>query len=350
MYEDKINEEMCRSTFLNIYQYFEKEVGKGEWNDIKTKPILMILIEKPAYINFSNETKSTYNNITRNFENIKRKHGLESILSLRELNESLQILTSILKNDEKFLNYYFTKYLSVLNDESLNFKNRLSSAETNLIDLKNSDDIILKKLENSNTENSNKIKQINIILNELKQLDANQLAFEVKKNVEYIRNAKKQTEILIGNIAENKNAGKYKEYYEKCRKSARGLFWFSLSIMVFVAVFVGWHLWNIETLESAKLLIRIPMAFLVLLPSFFMMREAKKLKDKEFQYHDIMCRIVTSAPYIDGLTHLDDNQKDQMKADLVKDFFARPIECRDDGGLVPIEEICKIVKMCAGEK
>ena len=58
MYEDKINEEMCRSTFLNIYQYFEKEVGKGEWNDIKTKPILMILIEKPAYINFSNETKS----------------------------------------------------------------------------------------------------------------------------------------------------------------------------------------------------------------------------------------------------------------------------------------------------
>lgn len=165
-----------------------------------------------------------------------------------------------------------------------------------------------------------------------------------------LNDAKQRFNVIIGDIAENKNAGKYKEYYENCRKSAKGLFWVSLSIMAFVAVFVGWHLWNIENLESAKLLIRIPMAFLVLLPSFFMMREAKKLKDKEFQYHDMMCRIVTSAPYIDGLTHLDDNQKDRMKADLVKDFFARPIECRDDGGLVPIEEICKIVKTCIGEK
>lgn len=65
---------------------------------------------------------------------------------------------------------------------------------------------------------------------------------------------------------------------------------------------------------------------------------------------DMMCRIITSAPYIDGLTNLDDKKKDEMKAALVKDFFARPIECRDDGGLIPVEEICKIVKACVGEK
>ena len=76
-----------------------------------------------------------------------------------------------------------------------------------------------------------------------------------------------------------------------------------------------------------------------------MMREAKKLKDKEFQYTDMAYRIVTSEPYIDGL-NLSPEEKAKLKAALVKDFFARPIECRDDGGLPPIDNICEIIKTC----
>ena len=76
-----------------------------------------------------------------------------------------------------------------------------------------------------------------------------------------------------------------------------------------------------------------------------MMREAKKLKDKEFQYTDMAYRIVTSAPYIDGL-NLATAEKEKLKARLAEDFFGRPIECRDDGGLPPIENICEIIKTC----
>lgn len=176
---------------------------------------------------------------------------------------------------------------------------------------------------------------------------------EIDELFTQLNDEKQRFNVIIGDIAENKNAGKYKEYYENCRKSAFWLFWASLAIMISTAITVTYNCVAYGMLDQSDfsgLLSRISLTALVLLPSFFMMREAKKLKDKEFQYYDMMCRIVTSAPYIDGLTHLDDNQKDRMKADLVKDFFTRPIECRDDGGLVPIEEICKILKTCIGEK
>ncbi len=283
-----------------------------------------------------------------------------------ELSDIYSIYSKWMKNHEKSQDLFITilnkcRYISLIisdkipSDIAIKYMAHYQKCYENLLN---------DKIAKLSSENLNTTRTLYKHIEELKTDISNSAPLDIKKERKALRriigNAEKtekelnekneKAAIVLGSVAENKNAGKYKEYYENCRKSAKGLFWFSLSIMVFVAVFVGWHLWNIETLESAKLLIRMPMAFLVLLPSFFMMREAKKLKDKEFQYYDMMCRIVTSAPYIDGLTHLDDNQKDQMKADLVKDFFARPIECRDDGGLVPIEEICKIVKTCAGEK
>lgn len=283
-----------------------------------------------------------------------------------ELSDIYSIYSKWMKNNEKSQDLFITilnkcRYISLIisdkipSDIAIKYMVHYQKCYENLLN---------DKISKLSSENLNTTRTLYKHIEELKTDISNSAPLDIKKERQALRriigNAEKtekelnekneKAAIVLGSVAENKNAGKYKEYYENCRKSAKGLFWFSLLIMGSVAWIVGRHLWNIETLEAAKLLIRMPMAFLVLLPSFFMMREAKKLKDKEFQYYDMMCRIVTSAPYIDGLTHLDDNQKDRMKADLVKDFFARPIECRDDGGLVPIEEFCKIVKMCAGEK
>ena len=153
---------------------------------------------------------------------------------------------------------------------------------------------------------------------------------------------------MLGEQAGNTNAKKYLDYAEKNRKSARWLFWFSVSIMGSLSIFSAFALYFTD-ITSKDLFVRISLFFAILLPAFFMMREAKKLKDKEFQYTDMAYRIITSAPYIDGL-NLPSEEKARLKADLVKDFFGRPIECRDDGGLPPIDNICEVIKTCLDKK
>lgn len=329
MGEELIDKEYCHSMFSMIYQNISDH---DDSDSILIKSTAWVLCNNPDLLEVSSILVEKFSDLSKAYRqwDIEKDAQKKFDVFLKIRIHILYIYSIFRKNfdkseSKKFYFEYQTKFNELMQERFLAIYPMLQNGiigieniKKDFLDIKNID--VFKERK--------KVKEF------LKELDV----------------AKQHADIVIGDIAENKNTGKYNEYYKECRKSARGLFWFSLSIMVFVAVFVGWHLWNIETLESAKLLIRMPMAFLVLLPSFFMMREAKKLKDKEFQYHDMMCRIVTSAPYIDGLTHLDDNQKDQMKADLVKDFFARPIECRDDGGLVPVEEICKIVKACIGEK
>lgn len=187
---------------------------------------------------------------------------------------------------------------------------------------------------------------------EIKKLKENNIEVdkkEIKKLLGYLRNKKIEADNIVGDLAENKNAQRYILYAEKNKISSCCLFWVSIGIMVIVASVATYLLWNIENIDTIKLWLRIPLGFLILLPSFFMMREAKKLKDKEFQYYDLACRIITSSPYIDGL-NLEQKEKDRLKAELVKDFFGRPIECRDDGGLPPVENICEIIKACMDKK
>lgn len=190
---------------------------------------------------------------------------------------------------------------------------------------------------------------INVALSEIEERFSRKANSKIKELDKTIKENLIKSGEMLGDIADNSNAKRYLDYARKNRKSARWLFWFSLFLMLYVAYISKQLLWNIENLNEFKLLVRIPLTFLILLSAFFMMRESKKLKDKEFQYYDMACRIITSSPYIDGL-HIDEKEKDKLKADLVKDFFGRPIECRDDGGLPPIENICEIIKACLDKK
>lgn len=206
--------------------------------------------------------------------------------------------------------------------------------------ISNPQGIFLKKIENI-------IEEIHRHENEIKNLKENELEInkkEIKKLLVYLKNKKIEADNIVGDLAENKNAQRYILYAEKNRKSAFWLFWFSVTIMGSLALFSAFALYFTE-ITSKDLFVRISLFFAILLPAFFMMRESKKLKDKEFQYTDMAYRIVTSGPYIDGL-NLPPNEKAKLKAELVKDFFGRPIECRDDGGLPPIESICEIIKTC----
>lgn len=342
-------------------QYGETVRILREWTNSKEKFIcnlqinsmLSTLLDHPEFVLLSGDIIVCFNDIQNNFNTIyDKRYSLNEDLLESNLYEKLLRLLYLLKGFDQFVDVYRYYIEKEQNNYNINTASYLKNIKKDITSTNDSLSNIIKSIEhieNKYSELSSKISGTISDFESFKNIDINKSLLDAKASVLEIKKLQKNAEQITGDIAENKNAKKYNEYYKKCRKSARGLFWFSLLIMGSVAGIVGWHLWNIENLESAKLLIRIPMAFLVLLPSFFMMREAKKLKDKEFQYHDMMCRIVTSAPYIDGLTHLDDNQKDRMKADLVKDFFARPIECRDDGGLVPVEEICKIIKMCNNE-
>ncbi len=175
---------------------------------------------------------------------------------------------------------------------------------------------------------------------------ANKRIMELEKLLHDNLNKSKE---MLGEQAGNTNAKKYLDYADANSTSAGCLFWVSIIIMAAEAIMATSLLWNIENIDTTKLWLRIPLGFLILLPAFFMMRESKKLKDKEFQYTDMAYRIMTSEPYIDSL-NLPPEEKAKLKAALVKDFFARPIECRDDGGLPPIDNICEVIKTCLDKK
>lgn len=165
-----------------------------------------------------------------------------------------------------------------------------------------------------------------------------------ENSVQKIHDNLTKSQEMLGDIAENSNAYRYIKYAKENKIAARWLFWFSVAIMGSLAIFSAFALYFTD-ITSKDLFVRISLFFAILLPAFFMMREAKKLKDKEFQYTDMAYRIVTSEPYIDGL-NLSPEEKAKLKAALVKDFFGRSIECRDDGGLPPIDNICEIIKTC----
>lgn len=329
MAPEPINNDYCRSIFSTIYQNIPDDNSS---DIIQCKSIAWTLANNPDLINENDKLLSCFDDISQIYKSWDNgKDYQKKFILFDNIRSKLSYIYSLfLRNPDPYKRQIFlTEYQTKFN-ELIHEKLRMIYPELQMTD--------------------SEIENINDKLSKFDQIDTLEERKKVKELLEYLEKAKEKAEITIGDIAENKNAGKYKEYYESCQKSARCLFWVSLAIMAIVSGIVACHLWNIDTIDTTKILIRFPLAFLVLMPSFFMMRESKKLKDKEFQYHDMMARIITSAPYIDGLTNIDEKQKDQMKADLVKDFFARPIECRDDGGLVPVEEICKIVKACVGEK
>lgn len=192
-----------------------------------------------------------------------------------------------------------------------------------------------KRIENATQKVDALYKKMISINNEIEQTE---------NSVQKIHINLTKSEEMLGDIAENSNAYKYIKYAKENKIAARWLFWFSVSIMGSLGIFSAFSLYFTD-ITSKDLFVRISLFFAILLPAFFMMREAKKLKDKEFQYTDIAYRMVTSEPYIDGLNLLP-AEKAKLKAALVKDFFARPIECRDDGGLPPVDNICEIIKTC----
>lgn len=329
MGEEFIDKEYCRSMFSMIYQNIQKN------NSFDTyRAISFVLSNDPELFDENDTLILCFKGISQTYKmwDNEKDSQIKDDLFNDILSKLLFIYTLFLKNvDLHKSQVFFSQYQTKIN-ELMQTNISLISPQLNMI--------------------CSDISKINDRLSKFEDIDVVKEKEDVIVLRKYLEDSKQRADIIIGDIAENKNAGKYKEYYENCRKSAFWLFWASLAIMISTAITVTYNCVAYGMLDQSDfsgLLSRISLTALVLLPSFFMMREAKKLKDKEFQYYDMMCRIVTSAPYIDGLTHLDDNQKDRMKADLVKDFFARPIECRDDGGLVPIEEICKIIKMCNNE-
>lgn len=331
MGEELIDKEYCHSMFSMIYQNISDH---DDSDSILIKSTAWVLCNNPDLLEVSSILVEKFSDLSKAYRqwDIEKDAQKKFDVFLKIRIHILYIYSIFRKNfdkseSKKFYFEYQTKFNELMQERFLSIYPMLQNGiigieniKKDFLDIKNID--VFKERK--------KVKEF------LKELDV----------------AKQHADIVIGDIAENKNTGKYNEYYKECRKSAFWLFWASLAIMISTAITVTYNCVAYGMLDQSDfsgLLSRISLTALVLLPSFFMMREAKKLKDKEFQYYDMMCRIVTSAPYIDGLTHLDDNQKDQMKADLVKDFFARPIECRDDGGLVPIEEICKIIKVCNNE-
>lgn len=288
----------------------------------------------------------------------KLKSPSKAVISfLAELISDLQNNSKVTKEDKDFLqsmadNIYVCEYLKFNSNEYKKIKDeyeeykqyRDSSNEVSKIEQLIRNLRIL--VSNYNILHSKEITEF--WKNAVKKLEQ-QTSSKIKKLDKTIDEKLVKSEEMLGDIADNSNAKRYLDFASTNRISARWLFWISIVLMVAVAVISICILWNIESINELKLWVRVPLTFLILLPAFFMMRESKKLKDKEFQYYDMACRIITSGPYIDSL-HIDIKEKDKLKANLVKDFFGCPLECRDDGGLPPIENICEVIKACLEKK
>lgn len=331
MGEEFIDKEYCRSMFSMIYQNIS---DNNDSDSILIKSTAWVLCNNPDLLEADDILVEKFSDLSKTYRqwDIEKNDQKKFDIFLKIRIQILYIHSIFRKNfdkpeSKKFFFEYQTKFNELMQERFLAIYPTIQNGIIGLKDIKKD-------------------------FSDIKNIDLFKKRKEAEGILEYLNDAKKDVDEIRGYFSESKNSEKYRKYYEKCQHSAFWLFWTSIAIMISTAIIVTYNCVAYGMLEQSDfsgLLSRISLTALVLLPSFFMMREAKKLKDKEFQYYDMMCRIVTSAPYIDGLTHLDDNQKDRMKADLVKDFFARPIECRDDGGLVPIEEICKIIKVCNNE-
>lgn len=280
-----------------------------------------------------------YKNVKELFANI-----ISYLLNSHYITKEDKSYLEKLSQNSKFIEYviFESKDYEDLKQQFKIYKDSLATSTE-----KYETDILLKHLKIiiSKHEIMENAERFSKALKDVENRANKQASARIKKLDRTIEEKLTKSNEMMGEIAENSNAKKYFDYAEKNRKAAKGLFWVSIVIMAIVASGAICQLWNIENIDTIKLWLRIPLGFLILLPAFFMMRESKKLKDKEFQYTDMAYRIVTSDPYIDGL-NLPSDEKAKLKADLVKNFFGRPIECRDDGGLPPIESICEIIKAC----
>lgn len=300
------------------------------------------------------EEQSFIENILDNFSNIPYKNIRELFANIVSYLLNSYYITEEDKNylEELVKNSKFIEYVKFDSKEYEDLRKQFNIYKENLHTPSESHEteMLLQHLKviMSKHEIMKNADSFNKALKNVQDKANRQATERIKKLDKTIEKKLTKSNEMMGEIAENSNAKKYFDYAEKNRKSAQRLFWFSISIMGALGVFSAFALYFTE-ITSRDLFVRISLFFAILLPAFFMMRESKKLKDKEFQYTDMAYRIITSEPYIDGL-HISETEKAKLKADLVKDFFGKPIECRDDGGLPPIDNICEIIKACLRNK
>lgn len=184
----------------------------------------------------------------------------------------------------------------------------------------------------------------------LKKIDSNIDRLEISEYKKKAQKDQRIIETIVGTVADNANAGRYIRYANNAKRWAIVWFLFGLSLMIYISgtVFASFVA-NISFNDWGGVLPRVLTLFVVLLPALFMMREAKKQRDKSFQFKDMECRILTSGQFIDSL-NLDKKEKDRLKAQLVKDLFGKPMEYCSDGGLPPIEQICEVIKTCLNKE
>ena len=89
-----------------------------------------------------------------------------------------------------------------------------------------------------------------------------------EEQIQHIQANVHKSDVLTGIQAGDENAKKYLDYAEKNRKSARWLFWFSVSIMGSLSIFSAFALYFTD-ITSKDLFVRISLFFAILLPAFF---------------------------------------------------------------------------------
>lgn len=323
------------------------KVKKEQWLSILTE------IEKYMFKGTYLEDKE-YQQATNDIEYIRSNIDTHSRMFNRDYYKLNELRAKFLSPNNSIIKYKFVpEAVEIIHNLVSDLKGKKRKPDT-------PQQVIDEQIENLSKETRDNINLLNSQLvviqdkleneiNDLKNTDFQSKNLEIKKILKEIRSSEKTIKEVVGVVAENANAGRYLQYAQKNRSSARWLFWVSIMGMLVISIIICQHMWNLDTIEVSKLWSRIPLLFAILLPFFFMMRESKKLKDKEFQFKDMECRILTAGQFIDSL-EITKEKKDQLKADLVKDFFSRPIECRDDGGIPPIENICEIIKACIERK
>lgn len=189
-----------------------------------------------------------------------------------------------------------------------------------------------------------------------------------KQTTEIISELKtRRTEInkIYGLIGEVVSCGEYKKYAEDEQKAANNLFWTSFglfcaaSIVLIVALIV--EMCGKGEFSWWTVLIRLPIAVVLLLPAFYTAIEARKRRNQEISLRDFEIKIANIDPYLKNIDFVESEREMKenlpegaktardLKIELAKEFFGKR-EIKDtDNIVIPkdmIELLDKFMSLC----
>ena len=173
----------------------------------------------------------------------------------------------------------------------------------------------------------------------------------------------RRTEInkIYGLIGEVVSCGEYKKYAEEEKNAANILFWVSFglfcaaSIVLIVALIV--EMCGKGEFSWWTVLMRLPIALVLLLPAFYTAIEARKRRNQELRLRDFEIKIANIDPYLKNIDFVETERETKcqsipegsktardLKIELAKEFFSKQEIVDTDNNIVIPKDMIEVLE------